>query len=101
MPVHQRGPAQWNGICIADSNACVQLMHGVSMKYLAIVFISLLTLWSTAGASQPVPAPPALLALPLQTPMTDRALAGLVAAALVGLQLRRRQKSLRMPRPLA
>jgi len=55
------------------------------MKYLAIVLLSVASLWITAGASQS---------------MADRALAGVVGAALVGIQLRRRQKSLRMPRPL-
>jgi hypothetical protein len=69
------------------------------MKYLAICLLSVASLWTAAGAS---PSRPLLLSpVSLQTAsMADRALAGAVALALVGMQLRRRQKSLRMPRPL-
>jgi hypothetical protein len=71
------------------------------MKYLAILLISVASLWSTAGASQPGPASTSFLSATLPTTsLGDRALAGIVGAALVGIQLRRRQKSLRMPRPL-
>jgi hypothetical protein len=69
------------------------------MKYLAICFLSVASLWTTAGASQS----PATSAAPVSLQagsVADRALAGAVALALVGMQLRRRQKSLRMPRPL-
>jgi hypothetical protein len=73
------------------------------MKYLAICLLSLASLITTAGASQS-PAIPAIAALApapaLENALGDRALAGALAAALVALQLRRRQKSLLMPRPL-
>jgi hypothetical protein len=76
------------------------------MKYLAICFLSLAAFF-TAGAS---PSVGAAINAPIITPVIatriatpgdvngpDRALAGVLAAALVALQLRRRQKSLRMP----
>lgn len=69
------------------------------MKYLAICLLSVASLWTTAGASQA----PSLSLAPSSlhsSSIADRALAGAVALALVGMQLRRRQKSLRMPRPL-
>jgi hypothetical protein len=73
------------------------------MKYLAICLLSLASLITTAGAS-PSPAIPAIEALApapaRDNALGDRALAGALAAALVALQLRRRQKSLLMPRPL-
>jgi len=69
------------------------------MKYLAICFISVASLWTTAGASQSPAMSPSPVSLQSGS-MADRALAGAVALALVGIQLRRRQKSLRMPRPL-
>jgi hypothetical protein len=86
------------------------------MKYLAICLLSLASLFTTAGATPPSsPQRAATTAAPLQaleavsvkrvfsdgSSLTDRALAAMVAAALVGMQLRRRQKSLRMPRPLS
>jgi hypothetical protein len=69
------------------------------MKYLAICLLSVASLWTTAGASQSPSISPAPVSLQTGS-MADRALAGVVALALVGMQLRRRQKSLRMPRPL-
>jgi len=69
------------------------------MKYLAICFLSVASLWATAGASPSPSISPAPVSMQTGS-MADRALAGVVALALVGIQLRRRQKSLRMPRPL-
>jgi hypothetical protein len=69
------------------------------MKYLAICLLSVASLWTTAGASQSRSLSLAPVSLHAAS-MADRALAGAVALALVGMQLRRRQKSLRMPRPL-
>ena len=74
-------------------------LHGVHMKYLAVCLLSVASLWTTAGASQ-APAPSFAAVSLERESMSDRALAGMVAAALIGMQLRRRQKSLRMPRPL-
>jgi hypothetical protein len=72
------------------------------MKYLAICLLSVASLWTTAGASQTQSSSMSFVPVSLQTgSVADRALAGMVAAALVGMQLRRRQKSLRMPRPLS
>jgi len=86
------------------------------MKYLAICFLALAA-FLTAGTAPSVsaeitatvsasamaaparismPGPPLSASRDGNTP--DRALAGVLAAALVALQLRRRQKSLRMPR---
>ena len=76
------------------------------MKYLAICLLSLASLFTAAGASQSVPAslpvfvPDAAVVFEQAASLGDRALAGVVAAALIALQLRRRQKSLRMPRAL-
>jgi hypothetical protein len=72
------------------------------MKYLAVCLLSLASLIATADASQS----PAVTRLMSPAParenaLGDRALAGALAAALVALQLRRRQKSLLMPRPLS
>jgi hypothetical protein len=77
------------------------------MKYLAICFLSL-TAFFTAGTAPSVGASinaplfasvrVAGVATPRHDYGTDRALAGVLAVALVALQLRRRQKSLRMPR---
>jgi hypothetical protein len=76
------------------------------MKYLAIGFLSVVSLLTTAGAwpassSQLPHTAPALVHVmkPSASP-GDRALAGVVAAVLVGMQLRRRQKSLQSPRRL-
>jgi hypothetical protein len=77
------------------------------MKYLAICFLSLAAFFTAGtapsvgaeiGASKSAPAHAALWSAPRDDHTSDRALAGVVAAALVALQLRRRQKSLRMPR---
>jgi hypothetical protein len=76
------------------------------MKYLAIILLSLASLLTAAGASQSTPAglpalvPDMALAFEQGASIGDRALAGMLAAALIALQLRRRQKSLRMPRAL-
>jgi hypothetical protein len=69
------------------------------MKYLAICFLSVVSLFTTAGA-WPASFSPLTQAMQDGASLADRALAVIVAAALVGMQLRRRQKSLRMPRPL-
>jgi hypothetical protein len=79
------------------------------MKYLAICFLSLAAFF-TAGAA---PSVGAAINAPIMTPVIvariatpsgvdgpDRALVVVLAAALVALQLRRRQKSLGMPRRL-
>jgi hypothetical protein len=72
------------------------------MKYLAICLMSVASLWTTAGASQTQPSSMSFAPVSLHTgSKADRVLAGMVAAALVGMQLRRRQKSLRMPRSLS
>lgn len=76
------------------------------MKYLAICLLSLASLLTAAGASQSAPAalptlvPDVVLVFERGASFGDRALAGVLAAALIALQLRRRQKSLRMPRTL-
>lgn len=76
------------------------------MKYLAIFVLSLASLLTAAGASRSGPGPlPGLVpdaaqAFEQGASLGDRALAGGLAAVLVALQLRRRQKSLRMPRAL-
>jgi hypothetical protein len=83
------------------------------MRYLAICFLSLVA-FLTAGTAPSVsaeinatvaaqarvsaPGHAASLSAPRDGNTPDRALAGVLAAALVALQLRRRQKSLRMPR---
>ena len=87
------------------------------MKYLAICFLSLAAFF-TAGTAPSVSAEinatasasalaastrissleAASLSASREGNIPDRALAGVLAAALVALQLRRRQKSLRMPR---
>ena len=67
------------------------------MKYLAICLLSVVSLFTTAGAW-----PASSSQLQHTSPSGgDRALAVIVATALVGIQLRRRQKSLRMPRQLS
>lgn len=88
------------------------------MKYLAICLLSLAAFLtagtapsvsaeinatdSALGLAAPVrisaPAVAASLSASRDANAPDRALAGVLAAALVALQLRRRQKSLRMPR---
>ena len=76
------------------------------MNYLAIGLLSLASLLTAAGASQSAPAalptlvPDVALVFEQGASLGDRALAGGLAVALVALQLRRRQKSLRMPRAL-
>jgi hypothetical protein len=76
------------------------------MKYLAIILLSLASLLTAAGASPSTPAalpslvPDVALVFEQGASIGDRALAGVLAAALIALQLRRRQKSLRMPRAL-
>jgi len=79
------------------------------MKYLAICLLSLAAFF-TAGtapsvsaeinamASASAIAAPVRVSASREGNMPDRALAGVLAVALVALQLRRRQKSLRMPR---
>jgi len=65
------------------------------MKYLAILFLSLAASFTARTAPS--------IGVEMKAPTTapsDRAVAGGLAAALVALQLRRRQKSLRMTRPL-
>ncbi len=77
------------------------------MKYLAICFLSL-TAFLNAGAAPsagtevtPKYAPAhQVRAVPKDDNTPDGAIAGAVAVVLVALQLRRRQKSLRMPRQL-
>jgi uncharacterized membrane protein len=77
------------------------------MKYLAICLLSVVSLFTTAGAwpassSQLQNTVPALAhVMKRDASLGDRALALIVAAALVGIQLRRRQKSLHMPRQLS
>jgi hypothetical protein len=79
------------------------------MKYLAICFLSLAASFTArtapsvsaeVQASLLVPAPAVHGAARSEGATSDRALAGVLAAALVALQLRRRQKSLLMPRQL-
>jgi hypothetical protein len=79
------------------------------MKYLAICFLSLAaSLTARTAPSVGVetnaaifgPAHAVRVTAPREDNPGDRALAGVVAAALVALQLRRRQKSLTLPRPL-
>jgi hypothetical protein len=90
------------------------------MKYLAICFLALTALFSTAGTASIAPAPsstatasfapsfiePAVSLHVLRhaadggDSKIDGTLMVLLAGALVALQLRRRQKSLRMPRML-
>jgi len=71
------------------------------MKYLAIFFLSLAASL-TARTAPSVSAPARVHAAPVREDNTpDRALAGALGAALVALQLRRRQKSLTLPRSLS
>jgi hypothetical protein len=65
------------------------------MKYLAVLILSL----AASFTARTAPAV-GVEATASTTAPSDRAVAGGLAAALVALQLRRRQKSLRMPRPL-
>jgi len=79
------------------------------MKYLAICFLSLAASFTArtapsanAGVKAAIFSPSLTVsaASRLDNSTSDRALSGVLAAALVALQLRRRQKSLRMPRSL-
>jgi len=75
------------------------------MKYLAICFLSLAALNARTAPSVSAEVnesifTPVRANTPPEDNASDRALAAVLAAALVALQLRRRQKSLRMPRPL-
>jgi hypothetical protein len=78
------------------------------MKYLAICFLSLAASLTArpapmrpdAGATLAGPQRAVHIAAPREDNTADRALAGALGAALVALQLRRRQKSLTLPRPL-
>jgi hypothetical protein len=79
------------------------------MKYLAIFFLSLAASLTArtaplvgvdVNAAVSIPAHRVQLAAPREDNAGDRALAGMVASTLVALQLRRRQKSLTLPRPL-
>jgi hypothetical protein len=77
--------------------------QGRHMRYLAIVLLSLTVLLRAAGSSAGAGdfAAHVSLALPAVSetmPVHDGALATLLGGALVALQLRRRQKSLRQPR---
>jgi hypothetical protein len=80
------------------------------MKYLAICFLSFAASFTARTAPSGGAGVQASIIAPAQTihvaarrdsATSDRALAGALAAALVALQLRRRQKSLSMARPLA
>jgi len=79
------------------------------MKYLAIFFLSLASSFTARtapvradlSASIVSPQRAAHAAASREGDMSDRALACVLGAALVALQLRRRQKSLTLPRPLA
>ena len=90
-------------------------MKGFTMRYLAIILLSVMALLGTAGRSagaeevtlQASVAPVAelLVGHDLVTrdsgrdaPVFDGALTALLGCVLVALQLRRRQKSMRMPR---
>lgn len=76
------------------------------MKYLAILFLSLAASFTartapSAGAEPNVSMYAPVLVRGAPAPSdgsSDRALAVVLAAALIALQLRRRQKSMRMPR---
>jgi len=79
------------------------------MKYLAICLLSLAASFAArtaplagAEADAPIfaPARPVHIASLRGESTSDRALAGALAAVLVALQLRRRQKSFALPRPL-
>ncbi len=70
--------------------------QGERVKYLAVCVLSLVAHVTADGASIIDTHLPATSASPL-----DGALAALLAGALVAIKLRRRQKSLRMPRPLS
>lgn len=71
------------------------------MKYLAVCVLSLFTYVTADGASKIESLRvDSVLAASVSSP-ADNALAALLGGALVALQLRRRQKSLRMPRPLS
>jgi hypothetical protein len=90
-------------------------MKGITMRYLAIIFLSLMALLGAAGTSagaeevtlqaSVVPVTELLTRRDVVAPgtdggapMVDGALTALLGFALVALQLRRRQKSMRMPR---
>ena len=70
------------------------------MKYLAVCFLSLAASL-TARTAPSVSVPVRVHASPVREDNNpDRALAGALGVALVALQLRRRQKSLTLPRSL-
>jgi hypothetical protein len=92
--------------CVLHHIACCHCRKGKRVKYLVICILSLvthLTARTPVAEARPasvvqVNALPASLAQPAS--LTDGALATLLGGALVALQLRRRQKSMRMPRSL-
>jgi hypothetical protein len=93
-----------------------RIRNGALMKYLAICFLALTALFSTAGTASIAPAATTSFAPSFIEPAVslhvlrhsvdsgdskmDGTLMVLLAGALITLQLRRRQKSLRMPRML-
>jgi hypothetical protein len=109
MPEHRGDLALWNGTCIAQLRRlktwAFLVQHGVRMKYLAICLLCVASLLSAAGATGLNEPHAVSFDFSGGSPQdgiapADRALALVLAAAHVALQLRRRQKSLRMPRPL-
>jgi hypothetical protein len=93
---------------LQQSQHTLWLTEGVHMRYLAIILLSLAALLRATGTSASAPdvAQATLVAPALLQPWSrsdsgyDRPLAVVLAGALVALQLRRRQKSLRLPRAL-
>ncbi|HTU64389.1 MAG TPA: hypothetical protein VMF52_00445 [Steroidobacteraceae bacterium] len=73
------------------------------MRYLAIILLSVVALLRAAGSSAAVESPPPVLApvhAATSTDAFDGPLLVVLGGALIALQLRRRQKSLRSPRTL-
>lgn len=75
--------------------------EGERVKYLAVCVLSLVThVTAGSGPESAAPAAAPITSGPAMASLADGALAVLLGGALVAIQLRRGQKSLRMPRPL-
>ena len=68
------------------------------MKYLAVCVLSILTMLSASASVPAVQLFPPSLVDEVATGVPDSLLMAMLGGALVALQLRRRQKSLRSPR---
>jgi hypothetical protein len=85
---------RWNASCIVNRDRPCSWNLGERVKYLAVCVLSLVAHVTADGASLIDSG----LAAAVSSSPADSALAALLGGVLVALQLRRRQKSLRMPR---